>query len=235
MMMSLAPGLPTTKHAASPAAAEIFARTEYGVGVIPYAFTYLGGIALFNDESTRGMTALKPEITRVLTFAAAGFSNAEMSDVLGMSSETLKTQISTGMKKLGVNRRAQVLHAMLSPEHNVATLAAPIDPDSLAVYSERQKEVMAAIVTQGTNEAIATHLYISPSTVKTHLQDIAVISGTGRRELFAVGAVMSGMTGLSLDILPPKHETDRAMMVHRYIAGPNHLQFATPDSYEYVG
>lgn len=74
----------------------------------------LGGDAPFDPRHPRrkaGQGALSPRERDVLTLVAAGRTNSEIADELGVGAETVKTLVARVFAKLGVRRRAEAVAA----------------------------------------------------------------------------------------------------------------------------
>ena len=73
------------------------------------------------------------------------------------------------------------------PERRTAT------PSSLAVLTEREREVLALIATGGSNDEIAQRLVISPATVRTHITRVLSKLGARDRAQLVVMAFEAGL------------------------------------------
>ena len=87
--------------------------------------------------------------------------------------------------------RALVQHRIDHTSGN-STVKQPDRSTALASLSEREKEVLSAVARGLSNAAIASHLYVSETTVKTHLRSILSKTATQSRVEAAVLAYESG-------------------------------------------
>lgn len=83
-------------------------------------------------------------------------------------------------------------------DHVALPVAAPSDPAAALRFAEltqREREVVALIVTGLDNTAIAARIFVSPFTVKTHANRAMMKSGTQNRAQLVSLAVQAGIRG----------------------------------------
>ena len=90
--------------------------------------------------------------------------------------------------------------ALLSPgvtrrliEEFASRSRAPLAPMSLAVLTDREREVMALVGVGLSNEDIATKLFVSPATAKTHVSRAMIKLGARDRAQLVVFAYEAGL------------------------------------------
>ena len=69
----------------------------------------------------------------------------------------------------------------------------PVLPDSLALLTDREREVLAAVAMGLSNDEIAVELVISPATARTHVSRIMMKLGARDRAQLVVLAFQSGL------------------------------------------
>jgi len=69
----------------------------------------------------------------------------------------------------------------------------PVAPDSLALLTDREREVLAAVAMGLSNDEIAVELVISPATARTHVSRIMMKLGARDRAQLVVLAFQSGL------------------------------------------
>ena len=139
--------------------------------------------------------SLVPQLTsrerEVVALVAAGLSNAEIAERLGLVSGTISTYLSRILRQLGLRNRVQV--AVWAVERGLrggvdGTLSAhdsrgmgPIttsrweiraDPDAVESLTRRELEVIRLLEAKLSNEEIAAVLRISSETVARHTSSI---------------------------------------------------------------
>jgi DNA-binding CsgD family transcriptional regulator len=68
-----------------------------------------------------------------------------------------------------------------------------VDPERLAVLTEREREVMALVAQGLTNEEIGQRLFMSPATAKTHVSRAMLKLGARDRAQLVVLAYQTGL------------------------------------------
>jgi DNA-binding NarL/FixJ family response regulator len=122
-------------------------------------------------------------VFRALRYGASGFlgKSAEPAELL----DAIRT----------VNRG----DALLSPAATRSLIARflaqpdPLPAKSLAVLTDREREVLALVAAGLTNDEIARHLVLSPATAKTHVNRAMVKLGARDRAQLVVIAYQSGL------------------------------------------
>ena len=69
----------------------------------------------------------------------------------------------------------------------------PVLPDSLALLTDREREVLAAVAMGLSNDEIAVELVISPATARTHVSRIMMKLGARDRAQLVVLVFQSGL------------------------------------------
>jgi DNA-binding NarL/FixJ family response regulator len=125
-------------------------------------------------------------IFRALRYGASGF--------LGKSAEPEEL--------LGAIRTVNRGDSLLSPAATRSLIARflaqpdwpePATPQTLAVLTDREREVLGLVAAGLTNDEIAKHLVLSPATAKTHVNRAMVKLGARDRAQLVVIAYQSGL------------------------------------------
>jgi len=87
--------------------------------------------------------------------------------------------------------RSLIAQFLAAPEHTSASSA-----ERLAVLTDREREVLALVAEGMSNEEIAQHLVVSPSTAKTHVNRAMAKLGARDRAQLVVIAYQSGLVTL---------------------------------------
>ncbi len=190
---------PLGAHVIEMAQLDSNAMTPIGIG-------QFGAVALITPDNN----LLQRRAREVTTYAAIGFGNAEIGEIMQISEDTVKTHLRRSFATLGIKSRSMLLHSCMIQANPVLTLVKPpvIGLDSI---SQREQEVMRAVATKPGNIEVADELCLSESTVKNHLTRISHRLGSGRRAVIAAAAVMSGLTGIEL-----ADKSQRQLLINRY-------------------
>ena len=73
----------------------------------------------------------------------------------------------------------------------------PPDPAKLALFTEREREVLILVAAGLSNDEIAEHLVVSPATAKTHVNRAMTKLGARDRAQLVVAAYESGLVQLA--------------------------------------
>jgi len=87
--------------------------------------------------------------------------------------------------------RSLIAQFLAGPEHVSASTA-----ERLAVLTDREREILALVAEGMSNDEIAQHLVVSPSTVKTHVNRAMAKLGARDRAQLVVIAYQSGLVTL---------------------------------------
>ena len=90
--------------------------------------------------------------------------------------------------------RSLIAQFLAAPEHTGASSAS--SAERLAVLTDREREVLALVAEGMSNEEIAQHLVVSPSTAKTHVNRAMAKLGARDRAQLVVIAYQSGLVTL---------------------------------------
>ncbi|WP_308188356.1 response regulator transcription factor [Nocardia australiensis] len=93
--------------------------------------------------------------------------------------------------------RTLIAHYLARPETPIAT------PESLEALTAREREVVAMVAEGMSNEDIARKMYVSPLTVRTHVQRATAKLGVQNRAQVVVVAYQSGL--VRVDPPQPEH------------------------------
>ncbi|PVE78947.1 response regulator transcription factor [Microbacterium testaceum] len=83
--------------------------------------------------------------------------------------------------------------AMIEKYVRRAATAAPRDAPSLAMLTEREREVLALVARGRSNDEVAASLFISPHTAKTHVKNTMLKLGAHDRAQLVIAAYESGL------------------------------------------
>ncbi|WP_295780163.1 response regulator transcription factor [uncultured Microbacterium sp.] len=83
--------------------------------------------------------------------------------------------------------------AMIEKYVRRAPTTAPRDAPSLAMLTEREREVLALVARGRSNDEVAASLYISPHTAKTHVKNTMLKLGAHDRAQLVIAAYESGL------------------------------------------
>lgn len=83
--------------------------------------------------------------------------------------------------------------AMIEKYVRRAPTASPRDAPSLAMLTEREREVLALVARGRSNDEVAASLYISPHTAKTHVKNTMLKLGAHDRAQLVIAAYESGL------------------------------------------
>ncbi|HYQ68932.1 response regulator transcription factor [Actinophytocola sp.] len=93
--------------------------------------------------------------------------------------------------------RSLIAQFLAAPEHTGASSASSASSaERLAVLTDREREVLALVAEGMSNEEIAQHLVVSPSTAKTHVNRAMAKLGARDRAQLVVIAYQSGLVTL---------------------------------------
>jgi DNA-binding CsgD family transcriptional regulator len=123
-----------------------------------------------------GLSTREAEIVQML---AEGYSNRQIARHLSIAESTVKAYLSSILGKLGVRSRSQAVSVVVKGD---------LGGGRWAELTARQTEVVRLVADGYSNQRIAESLAISPSTVKTHLENIRQRLGVQNRSA-AVAAV----------------------------------------------
>ncbi|WP_270352506.1 response regulator transcription factor [Microbacterium testaceum] len=83
--------------------------------------------------------------------------------------------------------------AMIEKYVRRAATATPRDAPSLAMLTEREREVLALVARGRSNDEVAASLFISPHTAKTHVKNTMLKLGAHDRAQLVIAAYESGL------------------------------------------
>lgn len=125
----------------------------------------------------------------ILELAASGMSNPHIAKHLWISEQTVKFHLNNVYRKLGVANRTEASSLVeISPEK-----ITPVQSKSWQQLTRRQKEIANCIASGETDAQIAIRLGITKETVKFHVHNVLVNTGTkNRTELACLTRFMHG-------------------------------------------
>lgn len=126
---------------------------------------------------------LTPRESEVLGLVLKGLSSKEIARSLGITRATARCHVQNILTKLGVESRRQAAAALTAASPARAPAAAP----ELAALTPREKEVLRALAAGIAKREIAEHFFVSPHTVRTHVQH--VLAKLGVHSVLAAMAV----------------------------------------------
>jgi DNA-binding NarL/FixJ family response regulator len=108
---------------------------------------------------------------QVLDLIAEGLSSKEIARALTISRATARCHAQNVLTKLGVDSRARAA-VLAAPMPEVAAPVAPGRAAGLETLTRREAEILRALATGLPRREIAERLYVSPHTVRTHIQRV---------------------------------------------------------------
>jgi DNA-binding NarL/FixJ family response regulator len=161
-----------------------------------------------------GVDYLTTRECEVLELVANGLSGDQVGDVLGISTNTVRTHVQNLMRKLGVRTRLEAvslahqaglvgLAPSLSPEAPAVPATLPVlledivqrrlDQDAVhdrwSTLTNRERQVFALLVQGYDHRRIADALFLSPHTSRTHIQKLLAKLGVHSRVEAAAMAI----------------------------------------------
>lgn len=152
----------------------------------PIGIRYLGGLAVINPDQTR----LAPRVAEATLYASLGFDLPTTLAQMRIKEPTFKTYVDRSMDALSINFRSGLLQRSLSLGVMVMVREAR---HPLADLTPRERQILQKIIICNTNKAVGAELYITASTVKTHLTNMARKYHVSHKETLATAAVFSGL------------------------------------------
>lgn len=133
-------------------------------------------------RSRSELQQLTPAQKRVLQHVAAGLTNQEAPQVLGMQPGTVIGHLLSVGYKFGVTSRAAKVHAALASRQITAPAAETSAPDLTA----GELRLLRAVATQSGREQIAVAAKVAPADVNPRVQDL-VAKANARNSAHLVG------------------------------------------------
>jgi DNA-binding NarL/FixJ family response regulator len=195
VLIDSAPDLAVVGEAATGHEAVALARqTRADVVLMDIRMPDLDGLAatrlISQDEDLAGVRVLilttfeiDEYVFQALRFGASGFlgKSAEPAELLA----AIRT-VSRGDELLSpAATRSLIARFLAQPD--------PLHTKSLAVLTDREREVLTLVAAGLTNDEIARHLVLSPATAKTHVNRAMVKLGARDRAQLVVIAYQSGL------------------------------------------
>lgn len=122
----------------------------------------------------RETACLTPREGEVLDLVLEGRSSKEIARTLGITRATARCHVQNILTKLGVESRRQAAALATVPPAVLPAPSAPArsSPSSLAALTPRETEVLRALAAGIERREIAEHFFVSPHTVRTHVQRV---------------------------------------------------------------
>ncbi|QLH20411.1 response regulator transcription factor [Streptomyces sp. Rer75] len=126
-------------------------------------------------------------VARALRVGASGFLGKDVSAEALL--DGIRTVASGDALLSPAATRSLITHFLATPEPGAATAL----PEHLAALTAREREVMALVADGKSNAEIAEDLFVSPLTVRTHVQRAKMKLGARDRAQLVVFAYQSGL------------------------------------------
>jgi DNA-binding CsgD family transcriptional regulator len=110
---------------------------------------------------------LTPRENEILGLVRDGRSSKEIARDLGITRSTVRCHVQRVLTKLGVVSRLQAAALTADPEREH-----PPPPSAVSALTPREIQVLRCIASGIGRTEIAKHLFMSPHTVRTHMQRI---------------------------------------------------------------
>lgn len=145
---------------------------------------------------------LTPREEEVLDLVLEGRSSKEIARTLGIARATARCHVQNILTKLGVESRRQAAALTVPPAVLPRASPPPSSPSALAALTPRETEVLRALAAGIERREIAEHFFVSPHTVRTHVQ--RVLAKLGVHSVLGAMAVArtAGLTPLGSRAAP---------------------------------